>query len=143
MTAGKVSCFHLRSLAMQKNVDTLLEDFENIHAFFSTYRTFASPGEVLEMLLSRHGKLETSSCRDESPAFSADSRAVLRNPVIFFLKIWLHFSAEDFREPPKHLTLEKVIAHLQKNVPGSEIEMEVKHLLHQFKSVGENEMMGF
>ncbi|XP_059580514.1 ral guanine nucleotide dissociation stimulator-like [Alligator mississippiensis] len=125
---------------MQKNVDALLEGFGNIHTFFATYRTFASPGEVLEMLLSRHGKLETLSCRgDESPDFSADSRAVLGNPIIFFLKTWLHFSPEDFKEPPKYHTLQKVIAHLNKNVPGCDIEMEAKHLLHQFQNEAENE----
>ncbi|XP_059577342.1 ral guanine nucleotide dissociation stimulator-like isoform X1 [Alligator mississippiensis] len=130
----------LQLQVMQKNVDALLEDFGNIHTFFATYRTFASPGEVLEMLLSRHGKLETLSCRgDESPDFSADSRAVLRNPIIFFLKTWLHFSPEDFKELPKYHTLRKVIAHLSKNVPGCDIEMEAKHLLHQFQNEAENE----
>ncbi|XP_025050620.1 ral guanine nucleotide dissociation stimulator-like [Alligator sinensis] len=130
----------LQLQAMQKNVDALLEDFGNIHTFFSRYRTFGSPGEVLDMLLSRHGKLKTLSCRgDGSPDFSADSRAVLGNPIIFFLKIWLHFSPEDFREPPKYHTLEKVIAHLNKNVPGCDIEMEAKHLLHQFQNEAENE----
>ncbi|XP_059580568.1 ral guanine nucleotide dissociation stimulator-like 1 [Alligator mississippiensis] len=127
-------------MVMQKNVDALLEGFGNIHTFFATYRTFASPGEVLEMLLSRHGKLETLSCRgDESPDFSADSRAVLGNPIIFFLKTWLHFSPEDFKEPPKYHTLQKVIAHLNKNVPGCDMEMEAKHLLHQFQNEAENE----
>ncbi|XP_059582785.1 ral guanine nucleotide dissociation stimulator-like 1 [Alligator mississippiensis] len=92
------------------------------------------------MLLSRHGKLETLSCRgDESPDFSADSRAVLGNPIIFFLKTWLHFSPEDFKEPPKYHTLQKVIAHLNKNVPGCDVEMEAKHLLHQFQNEAENE----
>ncbi|XP_059577408.1 germ cell nuclear acidic protein-like [Alligator mississippiensis] len=130
----------LQLQVMQKNVDALLEDFGNIHTFFATYRTFASPGEVLEMLLSRHGKLETLSCRgDESLDFSADSRAVLRNPIIFFLKTWLHFSPEDFKEPPKYHTLQKVIAHLNKNVPGCDVEMEAKHLLHQFQNEAENE----
>ncbi|XP_043388887.1 ral guanine nucleotide dissociation stimulator-like 3 isoform X5 [Chelonia mydas] len=80
-------------------------------SFLATYRAFATPGRVLELLLPLG--------RD---------RAVLQ-----VLELWLRDHPEDFREPPQHPSLRQLHGYLRQAAPGSEGCARAKGLLQGFQ----------
>ncbi|XP_071656066.1 ral guanine nucleotide dissociation stimulator-like 1 [Patagioenas fasciata] len=49
------------------------------------------------------------------------------------LQAWLDQCADDFREPPEYVCLQKVLSYLKKNMPGSDPEKRAQNLLEQFQ----------
>lgn len=48
------------------------------------------------------------------------------------LHVWLDSYPEDFREPLAHSNLNELLDFSQKYMPGSELEIKVKHRLDRF-----------
>nr|XP_032646394.1 ral guanine nucleotide dissociation stimulator-like 3 [Chelonoidis abingdonii] len=80
-------------------------------SFLATYRAFATPGRVLELLLPL-----------------GPDRAVLQ-----VLELWLRDHPEDFREPPQHLSLRQLHGYLRQAAPGSEGCAWAEGLLQSFQ----------
>ncbi|XP_059582935.1 ral guanine nucleotide dissociation stimulator-like 1 [Alligator mississippiensis] len=110
-----------------------MEDFLNVTDFFAGYRVCASPGEVLDVLLRRHGNVDPWNGAGDARQDFSNFRTILVNPVAFFLTIWLRLTPEDFREPPYYTTLNKLLASLRMNMPGSKLLKDAEHLLQRFQ----------
>ncbi|XP_039370637.1 ral guanine nucleotide dissociation stimulator-like 3 [Mauremys reevesii] len=80
-------------------------------SFLATYRAFATPGRVLELLLPL-----------------GPDRAVLQ-----VLELWLRDHPEDFREPPQHPSLRQLHGYLRQAAPGSEGCARAEGLLQSFQ----------
>ncbi|NXT20346.1 RGL1 protein, partial [Syrrhaptes paradoxus] len=129
----------IKAGTLEKLVENLLtafgdNDFTYISIFLSTYRAFSSTKEVLELLLDRNGNLETSSCEEVGSQNSSESKTVLRIAIASILRAWLDQCSEDFREPPNHPRLLKLLDYLKKNIPGSDPEKRAQNLLEQFQN---------
>ncbi|NXY44493.1 RGL1 protein, partial [Ceuthmochares aereus] len=128
----------IKAGTLEKLVENLLtsfgdNDFSYISIFLSTYKTFASTNEVLELLLNRYGNLATSSCEGGSQ-ISSESSAVLQTAIASILRAWLDQCSEDFREPPNHPSLLKLLDYLKTNMPGSDAEKRAQNLLERFQN---------
>ncbi|KAM6444486.1 ral guanine nucleotide dissociation stimulator-like 1 [Rhynochetos jubatus] len=125
---------------LENLVENLLTAFEDndssyIDIFLSTYRAFASPKEVLELLLDRFGDLEApSSCEEGESQNSSESKAVFRTAITSILGAWLDQCPEDFREPPNHPGLLKVLEYLKGNMPDCDPERKAQNLLERFQN---------
>ncbi|XP_065432118.1 ral guanine nucleotide dissociation stimulator-like 3 isoform X4 [Chrysemys picta bellii] len=80
-------------------------------SFLATYRAFATPGRVLELLLPL-----------------GPDRAVLQ-----VLELWLRHHPQDFREPPQHPSLRQLHGYLRQAAPGSEGCARAEGLLQSFQ----------
>ncbi|KFP72425.1 Ral guanine nucleotide dissociation stimulator-like 1, partial [Acanthisitta chloris] len=126
----------IKAGTLEKLVENLLTafgdgDFTYISIFLATYRAFASPKAVLELLLDRFGNLGTSS---HGEAANLNSLELLRTEITSVLRAWLEQCPEDFREPPDYTCLLKLLDYLKNNMPCSDMESKAQNLLKQFQS---------
>ncbi|NWR29449.1 RGL1 protein, partial [Tachuris rubrigastra] len=138
----------IKAGTLEKLVENLLTafgdaDFSYISIFLSTYRAFASTKAVLELLLDRFGNLETSGHGEVANLNSFDSEVVLRAEIASVLRAWLDQCSEDFREPPDHTCLLKLLDYLKNNMPNSDMESKVQNLLKQFQNQEAETVDGF
>ncbi|NXM29365.1 RGL1 protein, partial [Oxyruncus cristatus] len=138
----------IKAGTLEKLVENLLTafgdaDFSYISIFLSTYRAFASTRAVLELLLDRFGNLETSSHGEVANLNSFESEVVLRAEIASVLRAWLDQCSEDFREPPDHTCLLKLLGYLKSNMPNSDMESKVQNLLKQFQNQEVEAVDGF
>ncbi|NWU05901.1 RGL1 protein, partial [Cephalopterus ornatus] len=138
----------IKAGTLEKLVENLLTafgdaDFSYISIFLSTYRAFASTRAVLELLLDRFGNLETSSQGEVANLNSFESEVVLRAEIASVLRAWLDQCSEDFREPPEHTCLLKLLDYLKNNMPNSDMESKVQNLLKQFQNQEAETVDGF
>ncbi|XP_074836265.1 ral guanine nucleotide dissociation stimulator-like 3 isoform X2 [Carettochelys insculpta] len=82
-----------------------------VPSFLATYRAFATPGRVLELLLPL-----------------GPHRAVLQ-----VLELWLCDHSEDFWEPPQHPSLCQLHSYIHQVAPGSEGCVQADGLLKSFQ----------
>ncbi|NWR04163.1 RGL1 protein, partial [Paradoxornis webbianus] len=138
----------IKAGTLEKLVENLLTafgdaDFSYISIFLATYRAFASPRAVLELLLDRFGNLEASSHGEVSNLNSLESEMVLRAEIASVLRAWLDQCSEDFREPPDYMCLLKLLDYLKNNMPNSDMESRVQNLLKQFQDQEVEAVDGF
>ncbi|NWH93653.1 RGL1 protein, partial [Aegithalos caudatus] len=138
----------IKAGTLEKLVENLLTafgdaDFSYISIFLATYRAFASPRAVLELLLDRFGNLETSSNGEVANLNSLESEMVLRAEIASVLRAWLDQCSEDFREPPDYMCLLKLLDYLKNNMPNSDMESRVQNLLKQFQNQEVEAVDGF
>ncbi|XP_033372149.1 ral guanine nucleotide dissociation stimulator-like 1 isoform X2 [Parus major] len=138
----------IKAGTLEKLVENLLTafgdaDFSYISIFLATYRAFASPRAVLELLLDRFGNLETSSHGEVANLNSLDSEMVLRAEIASVLRAWLDQCSDDFREPPDYMCLLKLLDYLKNNMPNSDMESRVQNLLKQFQNQEVEAVDGF
>ncbi|XP_068879882.1 ral guanine nucleotide dissociation stimulator-like 1 [Aphelocoma coerulescens] len=138
----------IKAGTLEKLVENLLTafgdaDFSYISIFLATYRAFASPRAVLELLLDRFGNLETSSDGEVANLNSLESEMVLRVEIASVLRAWLDQCSEDFREPPDYMCLLKLLEYLKSNMPNSDMESRVQNLLKQFQNQEVEAVDGF
>ncbi|NXG23115.1 RGL1 protein, partial [Grallaria varia] len=138
----------IKAGTLEKLVENLLTafgdaDFSYISIFLSTYRAFASTKAVLELLLDRFGNLETLSHGEVANLNSFESEMVLKAEIASVLRAWLDQCSEDFREPPDHVCLLKLLHYLKNNMPNSDMESKVQNLLKQFQNQEAETVDGF
>uniref|UniRef100_A0A8C9WCF9 Ral guanine nucleotide dissociation stimulator n=1 Tax=Scleropages formosus TaxID=113540 RepID=A0A8C9WCF9_SCLFO len=101
-------------------------DSTYVTIFLCTYRSFATPKQVLELLLDRyvrrHARLQQS--RPDGPKAAA---------VSSILGAWLDQYSEDFWSPPEHSCLQRLVSFLKLHFPGSDLERRACNLLAQFR----------
>ncbi|XP_061427607.1 ral guanine nucleotide dissociation stimulator-like 1 isoform X1 [Lethenteron reissneri] len=102
--------------------------------FLATYRSFATPTQVLDLLLDRYGNLEGEAAEISLRGFTAEDKAVLRSSIASILGAWLDQYSEDFREQgPEFGGLRRLLEYLARTFPGSDLERRARNLMRHFK----------
>ncbi|XP_034943661.1 ral guanine nucleotide dissociation stimulator isoform X2 [Chelonus insularis] len=118
----------LKAGTVQKLVESLANDdgeLEStyINVFLATYRAFTTPREVLELLLARYDALEDASHQ---------SGEQHRKTLVQALHVWLDAYPSDWKSPPSHPLLSRLLDFTHRKLPGSELELKAKHRLQRF-----------
>uniref|UniRef100_A0A6Q2X2S4 Ral guanine nucleotide dissociation stimulator-like 1 n=1 Tax=Esox lucius TaxID=8010 RepID=A0A6Q2X2S4_ESOLU len=119
----------IRAGTLERLVETLLtaygdNDLTYTSIFLSTYRAFASTQTVLSLLLDRCVFL---------PNYLYTSPTSFLSALTSILRAWLDQCPEDFQEPPSYPCLHRVLAYLQRALPGSEPVRRAQSLLEQLQ----------
>ncbi|XP_077275034.1 ral guanine nucleotide dissociation stimulator-like isoform X2 [Temnothorax americanus] len=117
----------LKAGTVQRLVESLANDdgeLEStyINIFLATYRAFTSPCEVLELLLARYDALDGSAGCEQH-----------RKTLVQALHVWLDAYPGDWKSPPNHPLLTRLLEFTQQRLVGSELELKAKHRLHRFQ----------
>ncbi|KAK6618978.1 hypothetical protein RUM44_003359 [Polyplax serrata] len=120
----------VKAATLEKLVENLVTDdgeLEStyINVFLATYRTFATPKQLLQLLLNRFTQFVEQEQQD-----AANQQH--KKTLMLALRVWLDSYPEDFREPMVHSNLHKLLEFTQQYLPGSELEAKIKHRLDRF-----------
>lgn len=117
----------LKAGTVQRLVDSLANDdgeLEStyINVFLATYRAFTTPHEVLELLLARYDALDESAGCEQH-----------RKTLVQALHVWLDAYPGDWKSPPNHPLLSRLLEFTHRRLLGSELELKARHRLHRFQ----------
>lgn len=120
----------LKAGTVQRLVESLANDdgeLEStyINVFLATYRAFTTPREVLELLLARYDALDEST-----GALTGEQH---RKTLVQALHVWLDAYPGDWKVPPNHPLLTRLLDFAHRRLPGSELELKARHRLHRFQ----------
>ncbi|XP_076374984.1 ral guanine nucleotide dissociation stimulator-like isoform X2 [Megalopta genalis] len=120
----------LKAGTVQRLVESLANDdgeLEStyINVFLATYRAFTTPREVLELLLARYDALD-----EGSGALTGEQH---RKTLVQALHVWLDAYPGDWKSPPNHPLLTRLLEFTHQRLPGSELELKARHRLHRFQ----------
>ncbi|XP_007527930.1 ral guanine nucleotide dissociation stimulator isoform X2 [Erinaceus europaeus] len=129
---------------LEKLVEHLVPAFQGsdlsyVTIFLCTYRTFTTTQQVLDLLFKRYGRCDalTASSRYGCilPYSSEDGgpQDQLKNAISSILGTWLDQYSEDFCQPPDFPCLKQLVAYVQLNMPGSDLERRAHLLLAQLE----------
>ncbi|XP_049567729.1 ral guanine nucleotide dissociation stimulator isoform X12 [Orcinus orca] len=129
---------------LEKLVEHLVPAFQEsdlsyVTIFLCTYRAFTTTQRVLDLLFQRYGRCDalTASSRYGCilPYSSEDGgpQDQLKNAVSSILGTWLDQYSEDFCQPPDFPCLKQLVAYVQLNMPGSDLERRAHLLLAQLE----------
>ncbi|KAM5259465.1 ral guanine nucleotide dissociation stimulator isoform 7-T7 [Hipposideros larvatus] len=130
---------------LEKLVEHLVPAFQSsdlsyVTIFLCTYRTFTTTQQVLDLLFkSRYGRCDalTASSRYGCilPYSHEDGgpQDQLKNAISSILGTWLDQYSEDFCQPPDFPCLKQLVAYVQLNMPGSDLERRAHLLLAQLE----------
>lgn len=120
----------LKAGTVQRLVESLANDdgeLEStyINVFLATYRAFTTPREVLELLLTRYDALD-----EGSGALAGEQH---RKTLVQALHVWLDAYPGDWKSPPNHPLLGRLLDFTHRRLPASELELKARHRLHRFQ----------
>ncbi|XP_069922734.1 ral guanine nucleotide dissociation stimulator isoform X2 [Oryctolagus cuniculus] len=129
---------------LEKLVEHLVPAFQGsdlsyVTVFLCTYRAFTTTQQVLDLLFKRYGRCDalTASSRYGCvlPYSSEDGgpQDQLKNAISSILGTWLDQYSEDFCQPPDFPCLKQLVAYVQLNMPGSDLERRAHLLLAQLE----------
>ncbi|XP_062063272.1 ral guanine nucleotide dissociation stimulator [Lepus europaeus] len=129
---------------LEKLVEHLVPAFQGsdlsyVTIFLCTYRAFTTTQQVLDLLFKRYGRCDalTASSRYGCvlPYSSEDGgpQDQLKNAISSILGTWLDQYSEDFCQPPDFPCLKQLVAYVQLNMPGSDLERRAHLLLAQLE----------
>ncbi|XP_069860065.1 ral guanine nucleotide dissociation stimulator-like [Dipodomys merriami] len=124
----------LKAGKLEKLVDhlvpsLLLGDPNFVSTFLCVYRKFATTQQVLDLLFARYGCILPFSSDCGGP------KDQLRTAISIILASWLDQHAEDFCQPPDFPCLKLLLAYLNLNMPGSDLDLQAQHLLNQLETL--------
>ncbi|XP_021496144.2 ral guanine nucleotide dissociation stimulator isoform X6 [Meriones unguiculatus] len=137
---------------LEKLVEHLVPAFQGsdlsyVTVFLCTYRAFTTTQQVLDLLFkSRYGRCDalTASSRYGCilPYSSEDGgpQDQLKNAISSILGTWLDQYSEDFCQPPDFPCLRQLVAYVQLNMPGSDLERRAHLLLAQLEDLEPSEV---
>ncbi|XP_037348808.1 ral guanine nucleotide dissociation stimulator isoform X2 [Talpa occidentalis] len=102
-------------------------DLSYVTIFLCTYRAFTTTQQVLDLLFKRYGCVLPYSSGDGGP------QDQLKNAISSILGTWLDQYSEDFCQPPDFPCLKQLVAYVQLNMPGSDLERRAHLLLAQLE----------
>ncbi|XP_032741376.1 ral guanine nucleotide dissociation stimulator-like [Rattus rattus] len=126
MEPQREACSRAQIVVEQMNtlVPSLKEwDPFSVLAFLSTYRYFATPIQVLDLVFVRYAYFNPYSKEDEQ----------VKNTLCSFLETWMDTNPEDFCDPADLLPLKYLKAYLSVCMPHSDLSVSVKRLLTQLQ----------
>ncbi|XP_067137082.1 ral guanine nucleotide dissociation stimulator-like 1 isoform X1 [Centruroides vittatus] len=123
----------IKAGTLEKLVESLANDSGElestyINIFFATYRSFATPRQVLMLLLDRYKQL--GSKKNDMPDFMKQQH---RRTLIQALLVWLDMFPEDFYEPPQYLSLHQIADFAKKYLSGSMLELRALNRIEKYK----------
>ncbi|XP_065784248.1 ral guanine nucleotide dissociation stimulator isoform X5 [Muntiacus reevesi] len=129
---------------LEKLVEHLVPAFQGsdlsyVTIFLCTYRAFTTTQQVLDLLFKRYGRCDalTASSRYGCilPYSTEDGgpQDQLKNAISSILGTWLDQYSEDFCQPPDFPCLRQLVAYVQLNMPGSDLERRAHLLLAQLE----------
>ncbi|XP_012876954.1 PREDICTED: ral guanine nucleotide dissociation stimulator isoform X2 [Dipodomys ordii] len=123
---------------LEKLVEHLVPAFQGsdlsyVTVFLCTYRAFTTTQQVLDLLFKRYGCILPYSSEDGGP------QDQLRTAISSILGTWLDQYSEDFCQPPHFPCLKQLVAYVQLNMPGSDLERRAHLLLAQLEDLGPSE----
>lgn len=123
----------IKAGTLQKLIESLTTEsgeLESTHMniFLSTYRSFASPNQVLSILLTRYEQMHS-----ENIQLSLETKQQIKSTFEKVLLVWLDMYPEDFYEPPQFLSLLQIKEFAEKYIPGSVMELRAKHRLIKYQ----------
>ncbi|XP_040098055.1 ral guanine nucleotide dissociation stimulator-like [Oryx dammah] len=104
--------------------------------FLGTYRAFGTPQQVLDLLFTRYGCILPYCDEDGGPLHQ------LKMAMASILGTWLHLYPEDFQQSPEFPCLQMLLAYIELNMPGSDLEQRARHLLAQLETLEPTEAEG-
>lgn len=136
---------------LEKLVEHLVPAFQGsdlsyVTVFLCTYRAFTTTQQVLDLLFKRYGRCDvlTASSRYGCilPYTSEDGgpQDQLKNAISSILGTWLDQYSEDFCQPPDFPCLKQLVAYVQLNMPGSDLERRAHLLLAQLEDLEPSEV---
>uniref|UniRef100_A0A2K6M9T2 Ral guanine nucleotide dissociation stimulator n=1 Tax=Rhinopithecus bieti TaxID=61621 RepID=A0A2K6M9T2_RHIBE len=129
---------------LEKLVEHLVPAFQGsdlsyVTIFLCTYRAFTTTQQVLDLLFKRYGRCDalTASSRYGCVLPYSDEdggpQDQLKNAISSILGTWLDQYSEDFCQPPDFPCLKQLVAYVQLNMPGSDLERRAHLLLAQLE----------
>ncbi|KAK7580177.1 hypothetical protein V9T40_000806 [Parthenolecanium corni] len=123
----KVRVKFIKAGTLERLVESLTSDDGELEStycniFFTTYRTFATPEQVLSLILDRYEKLINNVL--DLPEATTEQ---LKKSVVVAIRMWLDLYPDDFRDPPLHTTLRRLILFAQQHLPGSDLHLKAEH----------------
>ncbi|XP_076425245.1 ral guanine nucleotide dissociation stimulator isoform X13 [Peromyscus maniculatus bairdii] len=123
---------------LEKLVEHLVPAFQGsdlsyVTIFLCTYRAFTTTQQVLDLLFKRYGCILPYSSEDGGP------QDQLKNAISSILGTWLDQYSEDFCQPPDFPCLRQLVAYVQLNMPGSDLERRAHLLLAQLEDLEPSE----
>ncbi|XP_021495672.2 ral guanine nucleotide dissociation stimulator isoform X3 [Meriones unguiculatus] len=124
---------------LEKLVEHLVPAFQGsdlsyVTVFLCTYRAFTTTQQVLDLLFKRYGCILPYSSEDGGP------QDQLKNAISSILGTWLDQYSEDFCQPPDFPCLRQLVAYVQLNMPGSDLERRAHLLLAQLEDLEPSEV---
>ncbi|XP_031225387.1 ral guanine nucleotide dissociation stimulator isoform X6 [Mastomys coucha] len=124
---------------LEKLVEHLVPAFQGsdlsyVTVFLCTYRAFTTTQQVLDLLFKRYGCILPYSSEDGGP------QDQLKNAISSILGTWLDQYSEDFCQPPDFPCLKQLVAYVQLNMPGSDLERRAHLLLAQLEDLEPSEV---
>uniref|UniRef100_A0A8D2KHF5 Ral guanine nucleotide dissociation stimulator n=1 Tax=Urocitellus parryii TaxID=9999 RepID=A0A8D2KHF5_UROPR len=123
---------------LEKLVEHLVPAFQGsdlsyVTVFLCTYRAFTTTQQVLDLLFKRYGCILPYSSENGGP------QEQLKNAISSILGTWLDQYSEDFCQPPDFPCLKQLVAYVQLNMPGSDLERRAHLLLAQLEDLEPSE----
>ncbi|XP_032774819.1 ral guanine nucleotide dissociation stimulator-like [Rattus rattus] len=120
------SCIRAQTVVEQMN--TLMPSLHegdplDVIDFLSTYRSFATPLQVLDLLFVRYAYFSPHSKEDEQ----------VKSTLCSFLETWMDKNPEDFCDPSDLLPLKYLKGYLSMYMPHCDLSVCVKRLLTQLE----------
>ncbi|KAK9510137.1 hypothetical protein O3M35_004984 [Rhynocoris fuscipes] len=128
----------LKAGTLQRLVEALATDEGELEStyvniFLATYRTFATPHQVLTLLLDRYEQLANNEL--DLPEQVADQHC---KTLCGALHVWLESYPEDWNQPPLHPMIHQLLLFTQRYLPNSELHIKLKHRLQSLQSLPKN-----
>lgn len=122
----------IKAGTLDKLIESLASDTGELEStymniFFSTYRSFASPNQVLTILLNRYQLLQ-----DVNQELASEIKEQHKRTLEKVIQLWLEMYPEDFYEPPQFLSLLQIVDFSDKYLPGSVLQFRAKRKLQKF-----------
>jgi len=122
----------IKSGTLERIIEALcMEDGEldstNVNVFLATYRPFASPQKVIDLLMDRYQRV------GDDGKMKQHVKESHRRSIKSFLSVWIDTYPEDFRDPPTFPCLKQLISLAERHMPGSDIVTRATHKMERFK----------
>ncbi|XP_044925621.1 ral guanine nucleotide dissociation stimulator-like [Mustela putorius furo] len=120
--------WNTRASSLEAGIDYLVtavikQDLNYVNTFLEIYRTLATTQEVLDLLFARFGCVYSTYDEVGGPQDQ-------RNMAIYaILYMWVERYPGDFVQPPEFSNLHALLAYLQVNLPGSDLQRRAQLLL--------------
>ncbi|KAK3088008.1 hypothetical protein FSP39_013341 [Pinctada imbricata] len=129
----------IKAGTLEKLVESLVTvkgelDSTYVNVFLATYRTFATPKQVLDLLIARYKWLKTHV---EESKEKKEINEVQQRTVKSVISVWMDTYPDDFRDDPDYVCLCTLEEFSQKYIPDSDLATRARHKMEKFQREAE------
>lgn len=134
----------IKAGTLEKLVESLVTikgelDSTYVNVFLATFRTFATPKQVLDLLIDRFKWLKKTGTETKEKKELHD---VQQRTIKSVISVWMDTYPDDFREDPDYLCLQTLIKFSERHIPDSDLSSRAKHKLERFQKEVSNRSDG-